>query len=178
MVSSCFPRLFSAVADWMSTILHNMASEQIYNAGMKCTAGGSLKIQDAKNSPFAHHHKTLSGYIFTIKACINNHKKNLLTSNISSTCPHSMVNFGPLTAEISWRVLGTPANFNRFRVLASLLLGLIGALQIGSVFAFVCVFLYEVWLAPELVHYIMVALCNRTDHNIFMPFLLLLFFLA
>ena len=108
-------------------------------------------------------------------------KKNLLTSNISSTCPHSMVNFGPLTAEISWRVLGTPANFNRFRILASLLLGLIGALQIGSVFAFVCVFLYEVWLAPELVHYIMVALCNRTDHNIFMPFLLLLlllFFLA
>jgi len=32
-----------------------------------------------------------------------------------------MVNLGPLTAEISWRVWGTPANFNRFRVLASLL---------------------------------------------------------
>jgi len=27
-----------------------------------------------------------------------------------------MVNFGPLTAEIDWQVLGTPANFNRFRV--------------------------------------------------------------
>jgi len=25
-------------------------------------------------------------------------RKNLLNSNISSTCPHSMVNFGPLTA--------------------------------------------------------------------------------
>jgi len=30
------------------------------------------------------------------------------------------VNFGPLTAEIGWRVWGTPANFNWFRVFASL----------------------------------------------------------
>jgi len=34
--------------------------------------------------------------------------------------PYNMVNFGLLTAEICWRVLGTPANFNRFHVLASL----------------------------------------------------------
>jgi len=32
-----------------------------------------------------------------------------------------MVNFGPLTAEIGSGVWGTPANFNRFRVLAALL---------------------------------------------------------
>ena len=32
-----------------------------------------------------------------------------------------MVNFGLLTAEIRWRVWGTPANFNGFRVLAALL---------------------------------------------------------
>jgi len=32
-----------------------------------------------------------------------------------------MVNFGPLTAEIRWRVWGTPANFNGFRMLAVLL---------------------------------------------------------
>jgi len=32
-----------------------------------------------------------------------------------------MLNFGPLTTEICWRVWGTPANFNGFRVLASLL---------------------------------------------------------
>ena len=32
-----------------------------------------------------------------------------------------MVNFGPLMADICWRVWGTPANFNGFRVLASLL---------------------------------------------------------
>jgi len=34
-----------------------------------------------------------------------------------------MVNFGPLAAEIRWRVWVTPANFNRFRVLAALLHG-------------------------------------------------------
>ena len=44
-------------------------------------------------------------------------EKNLLSSNISYTCPHNMVNFGPLTAEICWRVWGTPTNFNGFCVL-------------------------------------------------------------
>jgi len=46
-----------------------------------------------------------------------------LNSNTSSTCPGNMVNFGLLTAEIRWRVWGTPANFNGFRVLAALLHG-------------------------------------------------------
>ena len=49
--------------------------------------------------------------------------KKLLSSNISSTCPHNTVNFGPLAAEIISLVWGTPANFNRFRVLAALLHG-------------------------------------------------------
>jgi len=48
-------------------------------------------------------------------------KKNLLSSNISSTCPHNMVNFGPLAAEISPVVWGNPANFSGFRVLSALL---------------------------------------------------------
>jgi len=50
-------------------------------------------------------------------------EKNLLSSNISSTCPHNMVNFLPLAAEIILLVWGTPANFNGFRVLAALLHG-------------------------------------------------------
>ena len=45
----------------------------------------------------------------------------MLSTNISSTCLHITVNFGLLTAEICWRVWGTPANFNGFRVLAVLL---------------------------------------------------------
>ena len=44
--------------------------------------------------------------------------KTLLNSNISPTCPYNMVNFGPLAAEIRWRVWGTTVNFNGFRVLA------------------------------------------------------------
>jgi len=34
-----------------------------------------------------------------------------------------MANFGPLTAEIDPVVLGTPTNFNMFRVLAAILNG-------------------------------------------------------
>jgi len=49
--------------------------------------------------------------------------KNLLSSNISSTCLHNIVNFGPLAAEIGPVVWGTPANFNGLRILASLLHG-------------------------------------------------------
>ena len=50
--------------------------------------------------------------------------KNLLNIDTSSTtCPDSIVNFGLLTAEIRWRVWGTPSNFNGFRVLAALLHG-------------------------------------------------------
>jgi len=47
----------------------------------------------------------------------------LLSSNISSTCPHNMVNFGPLAAEIVSLVWGTPGNFNGLHVLAALLYG-------------------------------------------------------
>jgi len=50
-------------------------------------------------------------------------EKNLLNSNTSSTCHPNMVNFGVLTAEIRWRVWGTPCNFNGFRVLTALLHG-------------------------------------------------------
>ena len=53
------------------------------------------------------------------KACIDNQEKNLLNSNISPTCPHNMVHFGPLTAESCSGVWCTPANFNGFRRLGS-----------------------------------------------------------
>jgi len=49
--------------------------------------------------------------------------KNLLSSNVSSRCPHNMVNFSLLAAEIYPVVWGIPANFNRFYVLAALLHG-------------------------------------------------------
>jgi len=84
-----------------------------------------------KKSPSAHHRTTLSGYIFVTKARIDNRKK-LVNSNISPTRPYNIVNFDPLTAEICWRVWGTPANFNGFRNLTALLHGtlVVGVSQI------------------------------------------------
>jgi len=43
---------------------------------------------------------------------------------MSSTCPHNMVNFGPLTAGIGSTIWGTPADFNWFLLLAVLLHGI------------------------------------------------------
>jgi len=48
-------------------------------------------------------------------------EKNSLNDNISSIRPHNILHFGILTAELCWRVWGTPANFNGFCVLPSLL---------------------------------------------------------
>jgi len=101
----------------------------------------------AKNSPSAQHRTTLSSYIFATatKACTDN-RTNLLSSNISSTCPHNMMNFGPLTAKTGWRVWGTPANFNGFRVFASLLQRR-RSTEVNQT-------LHDVCPSPGLVHYI------------------------
>jgi len=50
--------------------------------------------------------------------------KNLLSSNMSSTCPHNMAKFGPLAADIHPVVWGTPTNLNGFCVLVALLHGI------------------------------------------------------
>jgi len=63
-----------------------------------------------QKSQSGHHRSTISGYIFATEARVEKSEKNLLSSNMSSTCPHNMVNFGPLAAEISSGVWGTPAN--------------------------------------------------------------------
>ena len=76
----------------------------------------------AKNSPFAHPCTTVSGHIFATKAGMDN-RKNLLNSNISSTCPPQ---YGELRPTNSWDrfvSLGHPSNFNGFRVLPALLHG-------------------------------------------------------
>ena len=93
-----------------------------------------------KKSPSAHHRTTVLGFIFATKVCMDNRKKNLLNSNIFSS-PNNMANFGQLPAEIGLPVWGTPTNFNRFRVLPSLLQRH-------------CSTLHDAWLSPGLVHYI------------------------
>ena len=69
----------------------------------------------------------------------------MLNSDISSRCSQDMVNFGILTAKIDWRVWGTPANFNGFRVLASLLKRRRSPEANQT--------LHDVWKSPGLVHY-------------------------
>jgi len=72
-------------------------------------------------------------------------KMLLLNSYIFSTCSDNMVNVGPLTAEIGWRVLGSPANFNGFHVLASLLHRR-RSTEVNHT-------LHDVWPSPGQVHY-------------------------
>ena len=112
--------------DVYHTSTHGVALVRISNAGLKCAALGSLK-QDAKiakNSLSGHHRTSLSGCIFVRQ--VSTIGKKVLNSNIFSTCPHNMANYGPLAAEIGSGVwgTGTPANFNGFRVLAALLHGM------------------------------------------------------
>jgi len=126
-LSLSFPRLFSAVADWMSTVLPHMVWPQcefrMQVWKMLHAARWKYRTQKgAKNSP-SEQHRTTFGAISSQLRNISTPEKKLLSSNISSTCPYNMVNFGPLAAEIGSLVWGTPANFNLFRVLAALLHG-------------------------------------------------------
>jgi len=77
----------------------------------------------SKNWPSGHHRTTLLGCIFATTARIDNQKKKLLNSNMSPACPHKMVNFSLLAAEIVSLVWSTPANFNGLHILAALLHG-------------------------------------------------------
>jgi len=77
----------------------------------------------AKKSPSGHHRTTLSDHIYTTtERTYRQSENNMLSSNISSRCPHNMVT-DLLAAEIGPVVWGTPANVNGFRVLAALLHG-------------------------------------------------------
>jgi len=63
---------------------------------------------------------------------------------MSSICLYNMVNFGPLTAKICWQDLRTPANFNGFCILASLLLRR-HSTEVNQT-------LHDVWPSPALVY--------------------------
>ena len=120
-----FPRLFSAVAIGCVPYFHTWCG---LSANLECRSElcctRLTETQDAKNcQKFAicapsHKFVRLSSQLRHVSTL---GRKNLLNINNSSTCPHNMVNFSPLTAEIGSLVCGTPPNFNRFRVLESLL---------------------------------------------------------
>jgi len=83
-------------------------------------------MQDPKKLPkiaiWAPSHNFVRLYLLN-QGTYQQLEKKLLSSNISSTCSHNMVNFSLVAAEIVSIVCGTPANFNGFRVLAALVHG-------------------------------------------------------
>jgi len=99
-----------------------VALVRIYNAGLKmcCIAEKHRTQKIAK----IRHLGTIAQLCRAVSSQLRHAStigKKVLNINISSICSHNMANFGPLTAEIVSIVWGTPANFNEFRVLASLL---------------------------------------------------------
>ena len=72
------------------TSTHDVALVRIQNAGLKRAARGSLNIQDAEIRhlrTIAQLYRAIAGLYLCSKASIDNRKKNLLNSNISSTRP-------------------------------------------------------------------------------------------
>jgi len=122
--SSFFHRRISAVADWMSTILPHMVwpwckfRMQVWN--VLHVARWKYRMQKwRKKSSSKHHCTTLSGSISAKKARINNHKKNLLNSNTSPTCPPQYGELRPTNGWDQFRSLGYPSKFQRVSRLGS-----------------------------------------------------------
>jgi len=95
-----------------------------------------------KKSPSGHHRTTLSAWIFGTKARINNRKKNLLNSNISSICPH---NKQPTSGWDLLASLWQPSKFQR--EFASWLRYCSDVVHRRPTTP-----LHDVWLSPGLVH--------------------------
>jgi len=109
-----------------------------------------------KNSPFGHH-RTLCRPVSSQLRHVLTIGKNLVNTNISSTCLHNIMNFGPLPAEIYWQVWGTTADFNGFHVLDSLLQRYCST-EANHI-------LHDVWPSPGPVHciYIFGGSCPVTE---------------
>ena len=94
------------------TYTHGVTLVQISDAGLKRAARGLLKIQDAKKIAKNRHLGTIAQLCRAISSQLGHLSttgKKLLSSRTSSTCPHNMVNFRPLAAEIVSSALGHPS---------------------------------------------------------------------
>ena len=105
------PRLFAAVADWMSIYFNiwcGLSANLECRSEMCCTrlAANARPKKVAKNRHLGTKAQLCRAISSQLRHVSTIGKKNLLSSNISSTCPHNMVNFGPLAAEIVSLVWG------------------------------------------------------------------------
>ena len=113
-------RYCSDVAQRKSTKL--CLVRHIYTFGISCPLTEFCHVQNS----LCVHLRTIAQVpraISTQLRHLSTIGKSVLNSNMSYRCPHDMVNFSQLTAEIGSRVWGTPGKFNGFRVLAALLHG-------------------------------------------------------
>ena len=138
-LSIFFPRLISPAQIGCLPYIHTWCalSANLGCRSEKCCTWLAKNTRH-KKSPKICHLSTITQLCRAISSQLRHVStigKNLLNSNISPTCPYNMVNFGPLAAEICWRVWGTPANFNGIRILAALLQG---TLVVGISQTFLC----------------------------------------
>ena len=126
LLSFSSPSLSGRTLDVYHTTTHGVALVGIYLECRPEMCGTRLaEMQDPKSRQ-NRHRGTIAQFcraMYSQPRHVSTIEKILLSSNMSSTCPHNMVNIGPLAAEICWRGWGTLANFNGFRVLTALLHG-------------------------------------------------------
>ena len=123
-LSFFIPRLISAASDWMPTILPYMVwpycefRMQVWNV-LHAARWKYTTQKWCKKSPSAHHHTTLSGYIFATKARMDNRKKKLVKQQY---LPHMSLQYGELWPTSGWDRfvrLGYPSKFQRVSRLGS-----------------------------------------------------------
>ena len=118
LLSSSFFRLISAVANWMSAILPHMVwpwgefKMQVWNV-LHAARWKHRTQKSRQKSSSAHHRTILSGYIFATEARIDNCKKHLLRSNMSSRCPSQYSELRPTSGWDGFTSLGHPCKFQR-----------------------------------------------------------------
>ena len=125
---SFFPRLISAVGDWMCLPYFHTWCGLSANLGCRSETCYTRLPENtgSKKSPKNRHRRTIVQLCRAISLQLRHvstiQKKT--SSNVSSRCSHNMVNFGLLAAEIGPVVWGTPANFNGCCVLEAILYGI------------------------------------------------------
>ena len=118
-----FPRLISAVEDWMSTILRHMVCP---SANFRMQVWNVLRVarwkyrtqKSCQKSQSRHHCTTLSGYIFATKAHIDNQKNFIKQQYLLLMSPQ----YGELRPTSGWDrsdSLGHPCKFQRVSPLGS-----------------------------------------------------------
>jgi len=115
-----FPRLIST---WCGLSANLRCRSETCCTRLTGNAGRKKVAKNRHLGTMAHLCRAISSLLRHVSTI----GKNLLSSDMSSTRLHNMVNFGLLTAEIDPVVWGTPANFNGFHVLAVLLHGTVVA---------------------------------------------------